>query len=58
MVSKVMSISLTPDFIEDLNKIAKKTRLGKSKLVRMFIEYFSKNHDELQKLLEGDYGFN
>ena len=53
--SKQKTISLSIKTDERLNKISKKTKIPESKLLRMFINYFSKNPSELKKIIKGDY---
>lgn len=45
------TVSLTPEYFERLNKLKKKSKINKSMLFRMFIDYFDKHDTEFKKLL-------
>ena len=49
--------SLTSKHFKKLNELKKKSKINKSMLFRMFIDYFDKHPTEFKKLQEGDYGF-
>ena len=38
-----------------LNKLIRKTNISKSRLLRMFIEYFNKNPEEINKIIKEEY---
>ena len=49
------AFSLTAKTVQRLENFKKKTKISKSKLIRMFINYFNENPSELKKLIKGDY---
>ena len=56
-MSLQITLSLTSEHIERLNKLKTKSKINKSMLFRMFVDYFDKQPTEFKKLCEGDYGF-
>ncbi|KKM25457.1 hypothetical protein LCGC14_1594860 [marine sediment metagenome] len=56
-MSLQITLSLTSEHFERLNKLKTKSKINKSMLFRMFVDYFDKQPTEFKKLCEGDYGF-
>lgn len=46
------TLSLDFDSVTNLDKLSDDTKINKSKLVRLFINYFSKNKDRLEELIK------
>lgn len=53
--SKQKTYTFTNKTLERLSEMKKKTKIGESKLLRMFINYFDRNEPELKKMIKGDY---
>lgn len=53
--SKKQTISLTIKSNEKLDNMKRKTKINRSKLLRMFINYFDRNPAEFKKMIKGDY---
>jgi len=52
-----ITLSLTSEHFKKLTELKRKSKINKSMLFRMFVDYFDKHPDEFKKLCEGDYGF-
>ena len=52
-----IGLTLTSKYFTKFNELKKKSKINKSMLFRMFIDYFDKHPSEFKKLCEGDYGF-
>ena len=52
-----ITLSLTSKHFTKLTELKKKSKINKSMLFRMAIDYFDKHPNEFKKLCEGDYGF-
>ena len=52
-----IGLSITSKHSEKLTKLKEKSKINKSMLFRMFIDYFDKHPNEFKKLREGNYGF-
>jgi len=52
-----ITLSLTSEHFDRLTKLKTKSKINKSMLFRMFVDYFDKHDNEFKKLCEGDYGF-
>ena len=46
------TFTLTTERIDDLDKMSKDTHLSRSKLVRLFIHYFTKNNNQFLELIK------
>ena len=52
-----ITLSLTSEHFKRLTELKKKSKINKSMLFRMFVDYFDKHPSEFKKLCESDYGF-
>lgn len=46
------TFTLTTERIADLDKMSKETHLSRSKLIRLFVYYFTKNNDQFLELIK------
>lgn len=52
-ISVTKTLSLNLECLKILNELTEKTKVNKSKLVRIFIKYFYENYNELEETIRG-----